>query len=90
MLVREDCSHDELLEQRASSRSCLEHTTGCDEEGKAFEAYDYISAITIVAQQKAADRRSVCRTKSLIVIESSGKKNKIPGVPCCDQVGVSP
>jgi hypothetical protein len=28
---------------------------GCD-EGKEFEAYDYISAITIVVQQKAADR----------------------------------
>lgn len=38
MLVREDCSHDELLEQQASSRSCLEHMKGCDEEGKEFEA----------------------------------------------------
>jgi hypothetical protein len=69
MLVREDCSHDELLEQWASPRSCLEQTTGCDEQGKEFEAYDYISTITIVAQQKAADRRSVYHMKSLIVIE---------------------
>jgi hypothetical protein len=76
MLVREDYSHDELLEQRASSRSCLEHPTDCNEEGKEFEAYDYISAITIVAQQKAADRRSVYHMKSLVVMESSGKKNK--------------
>jgi hypothetical protein len=38
---------------------------GRDEEGKEVGAYDYISAITIVVQQKAADQRSVYHTKSL-------------------------
>jgi hypothetical protein len=44
------CNPDELLEQQGSSRSCLENTTGRDAEGKEVEAYDCISAVTIVAQ----------------------------------------